>query len=411
MFKDFFYKGTKKYKLCKKQHHILNYHCMKNTPSIVIIGGGIAGFCSAIALQKAGYRVTVLEAAPTIKALGAGLVLAANAIKGLAKIGIAHKVIPLGQQLRRYCLLNQSGQILTQTDNDVVNKKYGVNNFAIHRGALHEVLIQASDATVVKTGKRAIGIEQDAHSVRVRLQDGGTLQADYALVADGIHSAIRQQLVPGSQPRYAGYTCWRAVVNNPGVSIPHTTETWGPLGRVGIVPLKNDLVYWFACINAGPNDPQMKQMRAADLSDRFAGYHAPIPQVIAATADEQLLWNDIIDFEPIKRFAFDRVLLLGDAAHATTPNMGQGACQAIEDAAVLLDELEKHPTDDLQAVFARFERRRIPRTTMIVNRSWQIGRIAQWEQPWWVGIRNFAMRCVPDSMNQQQLETLYRTDF
>jgi 2-polyprenyl-6-methoxyphenol hydroxylase-like FAD-dependent oxidoreductase len=384
---------------------------MKKTPSIAIIGGGIAGLTTAIALEKAGYSVSILEAAPTIKPLGAGLVLAANAMKSLAKIGIAEKVIAQGHQLDHYLLLTQAGQVLSKIDNRVLSQKYGVNNFAIHRGALHEVLLYELTTATIHTGKRAIGIEQDEQSVSIRLQDGSTHQADYVIVSDGIHSAIRQQLVPGSQSRYAGYTCWRAVVKNPGLSIHNTSETWGARGRVGVVPLKDNLVYYFICINAAANDLQMKQMRATELHNRFADYHDPIPQLLAATTDDQLLWNDIIDFAPIKRFAFERVLLLGDAAHATTPNMGQGACQAIEDAAVLLDVLEKQPHDDLKTAFAHFERRRILRTTMIVNRSWQLGRMAQWEQPGWISVRNFAMRCVPDRVNQQQLAAIYETDF
>ncbi|MBL7806781.1 MAG: FAD-dependent monooxygenase [Saprospiraceae bacterium] len=110
-------------------------------------------------------------------------------------------------------------------------------------------------------------------------------------------------------------------------------------------------------------------------------------------------------------FAFGRVLLMGDAAHDTTPNMGQGACQAIEDAAVLLDELEKHPELELEQIFTRFEHRRISRTTMIVNRSWQMGRIAQLSQPGLVAFRDIAMRCIPNRVSLKQMENIYQTDF
>ncbi|MBN8677632.1 MAG: FAD-dependent monooxygenase [Chitinophagales bacterium] len=382
-----------------------------NRKSIAVIGGGIAGLTTAIALRKAGHEVAVFEAAAEIKPLGAGLLLAANAMKGLGRIGIAEKVAPFGHQLSHFTVLSQSGRILSEMDSSVLSKKYGLNNFAIHRGALHQILLGELPFVRVETGKRAISLEQGPQSVSINFQDGSTFRAHYVVVADGVHSSIRRQLIPGSKVRYAGYTCWRALVDNPGLALPGATETWGASGRVGIVPLKDNKIYWFICINAPANSPEMRQMTAADLLSRFAGYHAPVPQILAATSDEQLLWNDIIDIAPINHFAFGRVLLMGDAAHATTPNMGQGACQAIEDAAVLLDELEKHPEQELEQIFTRFEHRRISRTTMIVNRSWQMGRIAQLSQPGLVAIRDIVMRCIPNRVSLKQMENIYQTDF
>jgi 2-polyprenyl-6-methoxyphenol hydroxylase-like FAD-dependent oxidoreductase len=379
--------------------------------SISIIGGGIAGLTAAIALRRAGHEVVVFEAAPDIKFLGAGLVLAVNAMKSLAKIGIADQVVPMGQQLSGFTVLSQSGTILNEMDIQTMNRKYGLGNFSIHRGALHQVLLNALPNVKVETGKRAMGMEQDEQSVTIRFQDGSTHRSQYAIVSDGIHSAIRQQLLPESRPRYAGYTCWRGLTENPGVALSSATETWGTQGRVGVVPLKDNMIYWFACINAAYDDPHMKQMKITDLYKRFAHYHAPIPQVLAATANERLLWNDIMDIAPIEHFAFGRALLVGDAAHATTPNMGQGACQAIEDAAVLLDEMEKHPHAALERIFIQFEQRRIPRTTMIVNRSLSAGKIAQIELPWLASLRNFAIRNLPARMSQGQLESVYQTDF
>ncbi len=118
------------------------------------------------------------------------------------------------------------------------------------------------------------------------------------------------------------------------VSIPdETSETWGQGTRVGIVPLTKDRVYWFVCVNASANDPLMRSLDPTDLLAFCGSFHAPIPQLIKRT--DKVIWNDIIDIEPINKFAFDKVVLIGDAAHATTPNMGQGACMAIEDAVVL----------------------------------------------------------------------------
>lgn len=382
---------------------------MQQNNHIAVVGGGIAGLTTAIALRRLGFYPVVFEAAPEIKALGAGLALAANAIQGLQYLGLADKVIPLGQQLSHFTILDERGKVISETDSTALSRKYGLNNFAIHRGALHQVLLAALGDTPLHTGKKAIRVEETANGVCLTFADGSEYRADYVIAADGVHSPLRQQLVPHSGTRYAGYTCWRAVIKNPGIAFSGATETWGTKGRIGLVPLANDQIYWFLCQNAPPQDPAMKAIGIADLRARFQHYHAPVAQVLEATQPEQLLWNDIVDVPPLERYAFGRILLMGDAAHATTPNMGQGACQAIEGAAVLLQEWQKTPDLDPQAVFRRFEQRRLPRAKTVVERSWSIGKMAQITSPFLAKLRNTAMRLVPASINEKQLAFLYQT--
>lgn len=378
---------------------------------IAVIGGGIAGLSAALALQHLGFRPTVFEAAPEVKPLGAGLLLAANAMRGLTYLGVADQVVPRGHQLSHFAILGHRGQVLNQADSTELTRKYGLGNFAIHRADLHKALLAALSETAFQTNRRAVSLVQDADTVTITFQDGTQHTADYVLVADGVYSALRQQLVPNSAPRYAGYTCWRAVIKNPGLQLSKGTETWGPAGRIGIVPLCDDRIYWFLCINAPQHSTAMQQMTVEALHARFSNYHTPIPAILAATRNEHLLWNDIIDIAPLRQLAFGRVLLLGDAGHATTPNMGQGACQAIEDAAVLLHLWRKQPHETPQAIFQAFSQLRLPRTTMIVNRSWTMGKIAQYTHPWAVGLRNAAMRMLPASLNEKQLAAIYQTDF
>ena len=382
---------------------------MQQNSHIAVVGGGIAGLTTAIALRRLGFQPVVFESAPEIKALGAGLALAANAIQGLQYLGLADKVIPLGEQLSHFAILDERGKVISETDSTALSRKYGLNNFAIHRGALHQVLLEALGDTPLHTGKKAIRADETKNGVCLTFADGSAYQADYVIAADGVHSPLRQQLVPNSGTRYAGYTCWRAVVKNPGIAFSGATETWGTKGRIGLVPLANDQIYWFLCQNAPPQDPAMKAIRIEDLRERFQHYHAPVAQVLEATQPEQLLWNDIVDVPPLERYAFGRILLMGDAAHATTPNMGQGACQAIEGAAVLLQEWQKTLNADTQTVFQRFEQRRLPRAKAVVERSWNIGKVAQITSPFWATFRNAAMRLVPASVNEKQLAFLYQT--
>ncbi|MFD1139709.1 FAD-dependent monooxygenase [Larkinella insperata] len=382
---------------------------MKNLQRFTIIGGGIAGLTTAIALRKAGIRATLFEAAPTVKAVGAGLALAANAVRAFQKLGIAAAVLPAGRLLDAFVILDERGRTITRTDSRAISQKYGTDNFAIHRAALHQALLnQLTDCPIV-LGKRAVSIDQSSQGCLIYFDDGTVHQTDYLIVADGIHSAIRKQLLPDSLPRYAGYTAWRSVVDSTGLNLTEATETWGAKGRVGIVPLANHKIYWFATTNAPAKDPRFRAFTVRDLVEQFGGYHAPIPEIISRTKEENLLWNDIMDLKPLSRYAFGNVVLLGDAAHATTPNLGQGACQAIEDAVVLADELTR--TDRVPDAFRRFEQRRLKRTRFIIENSRRVGQVAQLQNPVLATLRNGLFRMLPARVNERQLETLYKVDF
>jgi 2-polyprenyl-6-methoxyphenol hydroxylase-like FAD-dependent oxidoreductase len=376
---------------------------------ITIIGGGIAGLTTAIALNKIGLQVQIFEAAPSIKAIGAGLVLAANAMQGFQKLGISVEIIEKGRLCPSFNIYDPKGKIITKTDSQANTEKYGADNFTIHRANLHQLLLSKINPNDLFTNKKAIKIVLNGDKTSIEFQDGTTHETDYLIVSDGINSPIRQQLMPNATPRYAGYTCWRAVIDNTKLNLTETSETWGVNGRMGLVPLADNKIYWFVCINAPQNDPKMKAYKVADLQRVFKDYHYPIPNVLAETKDENLLWNDIIDLKPIPQYAFNNIVLIGDAAHATTPNMGQGACQAIEDAVVLADEMEQN--NDFSEAFKTFEKRRLKRTHFIVNTSWSLGKAAQMENKTLAEIRNFVFRIVPKSITDKQFKTIYEVDF
>lgn len=377
--------------------------------SICIIGGGIAGLCTALALKNKGIEVSVFEASSEIKALGAGLGMAANAIKAFDKLGIKAEVIEAGRVLDTFQIRDDKGKTISTINSKAISQKYGTDNFTIHRGRLHSLLLSKIAQEQIHTSKRAISFEKTGQSIMIHFQDGSQHYTDYVIVADGIHSPIRKQLIPNSQIRYAGYTCWRAVVDNGPLALTETSETWGPNGRIGIVPLADNKTYWFACLSAKANDPDMKALKVHDLWENFKDYHEPIPSILKQTKDEHLLLNDIIDLKPIKQYAFDNIVLIGDAAHATTPNMGQGACQAVEDAVVLAEELAQN--EDWTLAFKKYEKRRLKRTHFIVNNSWNLGKIAQTENKALIKIRNLLLRMTPASVNEMQFSKLYKVDF
>jgi 2-polyprenyl-6-methoxyphenol hydroxylase-like FAD-dependent oxidoreductase len=376
---------------------------------VAITGAGIAGLSAAIALRNIGIEAVVFESAPVLKPLGAGLALAANAVKAFDYLGIAKEVVRNGKVLPSFTIYDQQGKVITKNDSLQLNEKYGTSNLTIHRADLHKVLLSKLDKSSIQLNKKVVDYVKNGDEVSIKFQDGTSYETDYLIVADGIHSPLRKKLLPDSLPRFAGYTCWRAIIENVEPGVVEASETWGTDGRFGIVPLANNKIYWFACLNSSQDNEVYKNYTVEDLRLHFKDFHGSIPAILKKTKNENLIWNDIIDIKPIHQYAFDNILFIGDAAHATTPNMGQGASQAIEDAAFLLSEVKK--TSDFTVAFKRFEERRLERTHYITNTSWKIGRAAQIENKVLAAIRNMVFRLIPDGLNERQFKLLYNVSF
>lgn len=379
----------------------------------IVIGGGIAGLCTAIALRNKGFEAEVYESAVQLKEAGAGLGVGANALKAMQRLGIGDKLLEKGRVLKAARIVNEKGELIAKTDSVKVSSLFGTDNITIHRADLLHILAESLPDGCIRTNKKCVGIsQQPGGGVLVSFQDGTTTTGDGLIAADGIRSSIRQQLIPEAVPRYAGYTCWRSVVKGvpTGYETGAFTETWGSKGRFGIVPLQGDRIYWFACVNAAsPRDPKLSGFRTKELIELFSGYHAPIRELLERTDDGALLHNDIYDLKPINRFAFGSVVLVGDAAHVTTPNLGQGAGQAMEDAVFLAECLARHSV--VEEAFARFEQLRLSRTHKIVNTSWTLGKVAQLESKLLCSLRNGLFRAIPTKVSERQLRFLLDVRF
>lgn len=375
-----------------------------NKSEFLILGAGIAGLSVAISLKRIGIDALVAESAPTFKPLGAGITLASNAIEVFDHLGMADEVIKEGIPVQRATILQAGGKVI----NTVSLKKAGTNypQVGIHRGALHRLLLRQLNDKQVLWGKRSTRIEQTPDSVCVHFDDGESMTCKWLIVAEGVHSAVRKQLLPQSKLRYAGYTCWRGIAEVPGFKLNEAVEIWGEKGRFGFVGIAPDRVYWFATANAKEKDPKMAEMRSKQLLQRFEAYPPEVGILLRSTPENEVLWNDIVDLNPIPRFSFGNVLLTGDAAHATTPNMGQGACQAIEDAWFLSQCLLKENSPE--SAFAAFEKLRLKRTHDIVNKSRTLGKIAQWENKTARSFRDFLFRCISEKRSLAQMEKVIR---
>lgn len=374
-----------------------------------IIGGGVAGLAAAIGFQNNSMDFSLFEQADQLKGIGAGFGLAANAMQALEYLGIREDIEKLGHHLDSYKILDDKGKVLVAPNTKTLSQQYNQRNFAIHRADLHLYLLSQVQPQSLHLGKKAIYLSQKDGTISIRFADGTMHYTKYLIIADGVKSPLRQQLIPTAVPRYAGYTCWRATIDNSTIALQHGSETWGQKGRFGMTPLTHNRIYWYACINATYQSETYRNYRIADLQHHFGHYHDPIPEILSHTQDTDLIWNDIVDIKPLQHLAYGNILLLGDAGHATTPNMGQGACQALEDVAVLMDEL----TDKASApkAFLSFEKRRLQRTRYITKTSKRIGEVAQWENPFMISIRNTILKNIPAKMSQANLEKLLSVDF
>jgi len=373
---------------------------------VLIAGGGISGLVTARALCLRGFDVTVFERQPELRPAGAGIMLAANATAVLRELGLVEPVVAAGSRLVSVETRSWRGESLTYIPSAEIDRRLGAPSVGIHRADLLRVLVDALDPGVVRFGAEIIDFDQDRDGVTVHLSSGESERGDMLVGADGIRSAVRARLLADGPLRYAGYTAWRGVTTCEAAPRGAAIELLGRGARFGMAPVGGGRTYWWATANepAGEIDPPVG--RKADLEQRFAGWWEPVQALLAATPESEILRNDILDREPVDRWGVGRVTLLGDAAHPMTPNLGQGACQAIEDAVALAAALAG--SSDIVAALRAYERARQPRTARITRLARRMGQVFQWEHPIACRLRDTALRLTPSTLTRRQAEGMLR---
>jgi len=372
--------------------------------NIDIIGAGIGGLTTAIFLKNQGTDTIVYEGAEAIRPVGAGLLLANNAMQVYDKLGLVDKLQQLGNPIRSMHITKPDLSLLNQMDLSSYEHKNGVSNLAIHRSDLQKTLFETLGGSVVKTGMRLVDIEQKEGYV-LHFDNGEKKVSGLLIGADGIHSVVRDKLFEPGIIRTTDQICWRGVCS---FDLPEQykhvgLEAWGRGTRFGFARINQRQVYWYALANEHllpEGDSGVSFLKTC-----FSKYDGLIRAIIDATDRDKIIKSSISDLQHLPVWHQDRVCLIGDAAHATTPNLGQGACQAIEDAYILSGYLVRE-TDPATA-FAKFEKTRRPKTTRIVNRSRQLGGIAQLNNPLAIALRNTLMEITPASANKQQTDMMF----
>jgi 2-polyprenyl-6-methoxyphenol hydroxylase-like FAD-dependent oxidoreductase len=376
---------------------------------VTIIGAGIGGLTLAIALQKKGIEVEIFEAASAFGKVGAGIVLAINAMQIYRRLGLDKELQTKGNCLEKMAITNANLKIMAGNELAYFEAKYNLSNVAIHRATLHEVLLAELSNVPLHLNKKLKKLEERTDGVQLEFLDGSTHKANLVIGADGIHSGVRQSIFPQAKERFSKQLCWRGVVPfklEKGMN--HTMrEAWGAGCRFGIVPIENNLVYWFACASYQTN--AQKGFKEANLSHLFSNFDPIVTQLIEATPSDKIIEAELSDLESLKTWHKGKVCLMGDAAHATTPNMGQGANQAIESAWVLADCLAKGSNP--KTAFENYQKIRQAKANQIVKMSWQIGKMAHLKNPILTAFRNGMVRMTPDSIGQKQLGKVFDLNY
>jgi 2-polyprenyl-6-methoxyphenol hydroxylase-like FAD-dependent oxidoreductase len=371
----------------------------------IIIGGGPGGLVAAIALRQCGFDPAVYERAGEMRETGSGLTLWPNAMKALDRLGLVAALRSVSLPSAGIAMRSWRGELLFDVPSpEKLEHLFGVNGIAVHRAELLDVLLTVLGREVVRLGARCLGYKQDEKCVRAFFADGSEACGAILIGADGIKSAIRTQLLGRTKLRYAGFTVWRGVVNFDLAEKVGLT-TMGRGAQFGLFPMTGRRVYWFASVNASEGDQDWAIGRKRELLERFRGWHEPIEAIIDATHESSILRNDIYDHEPLTRWSDGRVTLLGDAAHPSTPNMGQGACQAIEDAVILATCLRG--SQEIASGLKMYESRRIQRTSAITMQSRRMGQMGRWKNPLMCWLRDQLIKSIPEQVRLRQLNGIF----
>jgi 2-polyprenyl-6-methoxyphenol hydroxylase-like FAD-dependent oxidoreductase len=367
----------------------------------LIAGAGIAGLAAGIALRRAGLEVTVFERSPEMREIGAGLMIWPNGTRAMQALGVEVNAMTVDRLFFR----NWRGRLLMEPPLRAIAERYGSNVSVVHRADLQSALVRRLGREVLKLGAEVIGFEEAGAEVRVKLRDGTSEAGGLLIGADGLRSAVRRQLLADGDPVYLGATIWRGMVSSEGLSLePGHGINWIGRGSEFLAfHLTDHRIYW-ACVTKEPRgETRGPGGHKQDVLERFAGWEEDIPALIAATEPAAILRNDMYDRPPARRWSGGRITLAGDAAHPMTPNQGQGACQAMEDAVALGESLERAP--DPRQAFALYEKRRIRRANRAVAMSRQASRGVHIENPFLCALRDGLAAAIPHRVLLRMLDT------
>jgi 2-polyprenyl-6-methoxyphenol hydroxylase-like FAD-dependent oxidoreductase len=370
---------------------------------IAIVGAGLGGLSVAIGLARAGHEIEIFEKAPELREVGAGMTLWSNATQALRYLGVLDTCLAQSASLQHLQLRFAAGKAFME----IPVEEFATPAVAMRRADLQSILVRALPSGRLHLDSACTGICEDAAGIRLRFARESEFAQDpfdIAIIADGARSVLRDTVVEARPLRYQGYVVWRGIAYLAEGEWPAglLTETWGTGRRFGCLPGHAGQVYWYATENrtrstlAEPwSQPIPVRFAKEELLERFAGWHEPIARILNATPNGTSVCNPAFDRSISRGWSRGRMVVLGDAVHPSSPNLGQGGCMALEDAAILSRVLASCAPQDYASAFATYEKLRRGRVRNIVRRSRMIGRLTQFEGPRKMWLRNRVARHMP----------------
>jgi 2-polyprenyl-6-methoxyphenol hydroxylase-like FAD-dependent oxidoreductase len=362
---------------------------------VLIVGAGIAGLTAAIALDRVGVTVEVIERATALTQAGTALSLWPNALAALDRIGLGESATQIGVEENQGAARKPSGDELFTLDQSRLNERLGMPTQIVLRGELQNLLLGAASHLPIRMNTPAARIVHSDDCGLVELSTGEAKKAPVVLACDGIQS-VGRSVVGNPRPTFRGRTSWRAVLRGEQSLVHEACLTVGDGKQFIVGSLRDDAVYWAADVGLPEGVNQSLADKRAFLLDKFADWHDPIPVLIEHTDENQLVIADLYDSIP-QHLVAGRIAVLGDAAHPMTPDLGQGACQGIEDAVVLAECFTQEKNRDV--ALARYESARLRRVQRIVRESRRIGKLATTTSPVAAFVRDMTARHMPEWLN------------
>ncbi len=308
---------------------------------VIVVGAGMGGLATAIALRQAGYEVEVYDRVQELKPAGAGISLWSNGVKVMNRLGLGQEIAQIGGPMNRMTYISKTGETLTDFSLAPLVEAVGQHPYPVSRTDLQQMLLTALGEEHVQLSARCVAIEQTEDQATAIFEDGSRASGDVVVGADGTHSVVREHVLGhATQRRYAGYVNWNGLVKADEKLADK--ESWviyvGDGQRASMMPVGGDRFYFFfdKPLDYDIEPPANLQ---TELANHFEGWAEPVQRLIAQLDPKATNRVKIHDIDPLSAFVKGRVALIGDAGHSATPDLGQGGCQAFEDAWVLANSL------------------------------------------------------------------------
>jgi len=384
----------------------------------LIIGAGPGGLTAAIALARIGIDVRLFERAPELGRVGGGLGVQSNALRALQKLGLGERIVAAGTELRKQEICDIHGRLLFSFPQGEVADEYGTPTISLVRADVQLALVDALPEGMLRLGAECVAVEQSADTVTATFADGRSERGALLIGADGGRSVVRKHVYGDADapPRYSGFTSWRAITDiGPDALPPDTSRTFLGAGKQFVIfPVGKDRIYW----GLMKGEPEGASNPASGLHELLTGHLRAFPEVsrrlVEATDAADIIRSDVYDRDPERTWRRGRVIVIGDAAHMTTPFAGQGAGISMEDAVVLAKELSLteglRDQRTLDSALESFQRARMERCAQIVLTSRRRGRVFGIGNPAVVAMRNAALRAVPASFWRREVANSIKYD-